>query len=353
MAEDYHDKTEEPTPKRLADAHKKGYAAKSQDLITSLHLIVCILVFFFLANFMFYKLASFLTIIFRNLNFNYVDLDLVKLFMNIGLLQILYLLLPLFAVVFIISLAMNLLQTGFIFSGYPLIPKWNKLNIFNTSNYEHNFGSPAFVKLCFGLVRLQIVLLLCWLITSQEAFHIFSLGKGTVKELVDFIQKEGVLVSLGIAVGYLFVAIGDFFYQKWAFNRKMRMSKREVKDELKQMEGDVNIKLKIRSSMRAKAQANAINQLPHADLLITDGVLHAVALAYQPDKMPIPFCLLKGSKGRAEALKDLAHRYAIPIIENPPLARKLFREIESGSYITPDFYSEVATAFALMDKKVS
>lgn len=349
MAEDFHDKTEEPTPKKLADARMKGYAAKSQDLITSIHFILCILVFFFFGSFMFNKIASIDATLLRNLNFNFTDLNILKMIVNIGLLQILYLALPLFSMVMVVSFAMNLLQTGFIFSTYPLIPKWNKLNIFNPSNYEHNFGSPAFVRLCFGLLRLQIVLILSWVITSQQAFHIFSLGKGTAEDMLVFIRQEAILVSLGIAVGYLFIGIGDFFYQKWIFNRKMRMSKREIKDELKQVEGDVNVKIKIRSSMRAKAQANAINQLPQADLLIADGSMYVVALAYKKNKMPVPMCLCKGARSRAEVIKQLAMRYSIPIIENSILTRKLFREIESGSYITPDLYQDVAAAFSKLD----
>jgi flagellar biosynthesis protein FlhB len=349
MAEDFHDKTEEPTPKKLADARTKGYVAKSQDLITSLHLIMCILVFFFFAGFMFRKIAALNAAVFLNLNFNFADLNILKSMVNAGLLEMLHTLLPLFVVVIVISFVMNILQTGFIFSSYPLTPKWNKLNIFNTNNYEHNFGSPAIVRLGFGITRLQIVLLLSWLVPSQEAFHIFSLGKGTAQDMLVYIKKIAILVSLGIAVGYLFIAVGDFFYQKWAFNRKMRMSKREVKDELKQTEGDVNIKIKIRSSMRAKAQANAINQLPKADLLITDGSIYAVALAYKHNKMPVPLCLCKGAQSRAAVIKELALGYSIPILDNPSLARKLFREVDSGSYITPEFYKDVASALAQVE----
>jgi flagellar biosynthesis protein FlhB len=349
MAEDYHDKTEEPTPKKLADARLKGYAAKSQDLITSVHLIISILVFFFFANFMFNNLAKVNILVLKNLNMNFVDLNLLKIILNAGLVQILHLLLPLFSMVVAISFIMNLLQTGVILSSYPLTPKWSKLNVFNPTNYQHNFGSPAFVRLSFGILRLQIVLILTWLITSQQAFYIFNLGKGTAKDMLAFIKKESILVSLGIGVGYLFVGIGDLFYQKWTFNRKMRMSKREIKDELKQVEGDVNVKIKIRSSMRAKAQANAINLLPQANVLIADGSMYVVALAYKQNKTPLPLCLCKGVKARALVIRELAMFYSIPIVENPSVARKLFREVESGSYITPDLFQDVAAIFAQLE----
>lgn len=349
MPEDFHEKTEEPTPKKLADARTKGYVAKSQDLITSIHLILCILVFFFFSGFMFNQLAAISRLIFLNLNFNFTDMVIVETAARLGLAQIAYILLPLFSIVVIVGVSMNILQTGFILSSYPIVPKWSKINIFNPSNYEHNFGAPAFVRLGLGFVRLQIVLAFCLLITGQEAFHIFNLGKGTVDHLITFIKDESVLVSMGIAVGYLFVSIADFFYQKWFFHRKMRMSKREVKDELKQVEGDINVKYKIRSTMRARAQANAINQVNQANILIADGSMYAVALKYKKGVTPVPVCLCKGVHSRAVVIRDLAMRYAIPIIENPTLARKLFREIESGCYITANFYQEVAASLVLTE----
>lgn len=346
MAEDFHDKTEEPTPKKLAEARKKGYVAKSQDLTISVHLIICILIFFFFSHYMFGRLSSMNAMILNNLNYPFASIPVLSSFLNQGLYEIFLILLPLLFGALFISIIMNLLQTGAIFSTHPLMPKWSKLNIFNPTNYEHTFGGPALVKIAFGLLRLQIVMILSWIIITQKAFHIFNMGKGNARDLLAFIQEEAILVGIAIAVGYFFVGILDLFYQKWHFNRKMRMSKREVKDEMKQVEGDLNMKQKVRSTMRSLAQANAINQLPYADILITDNNRYAIALAYKPQKMSAPLCLCKGARRKAAIIRELAEQYGIPVVEDTRLARKLFREIDSGSYVTSEFYPDVASSLA-------
>jgi flagellar biosynthesis protein FlhB len=344
MSEDYHEKTEEPTPKKLAEAREKGNVAKSQDLITSMHFIIALIVFFFFTGFMFRGLSTMNVSILDHLNFQYAEISLVSAFLNEGLFKIFYMLLPLFISLLLITILMNVLQTGVIFSFYSLKPKWNKLNMFHSGNYEHNFGIPAFVRLFFGVIRLQIVVFLSLIITGQDAFYVFNLGKGTVWDLIRFIKKESLLVALGIVIGYLMLSVIDFCYQKWLYNRKMRMSRREVKDEIKQMEGDINVKNKIRLSMQDVAKIHVAEPTSQADLLITNGSVCMVAIAYKPNKHLAPTCLYKAVGKKAAALIEIAKQYGIPIVDNPLLANRIFNEIHAGHPLTPDFYQEVAQA---------
>jgi flagellar biosynthesis protein FlhB len=344
MSEDYHDKTEEPTQKKLAEAREKGHVAKSQDLITSMHFIMALIVFFFFTGFMFRELSTMNISILNHLNFQYGEISFISAYLNTGLFKIFYLLLPLFISLLSVTILINVLQTGVICSFYSLKPKWSKLNIFNSRNYEHNFGIPAFVRLLFGVIRLQIVVILSLIITAQKAFYLFNLGKGNVWDLILFIKKESLLVALGIAIGYLMLSFIDFGYQKWLYNRKMRMSRREVKDEVKQMEGDVHVKNKIRLAMQDAAKINAIPPTTPADLLITNGSVCMIAIAYKPNKHPVPVCLYKALGKKATTLIELAKQQGIPILNNPLLANRIFNEIHSGHSITPDLYQEVAQA---------
>jgi flagellar biosynthesis protein FlhB len=189
-----------------------------------------------------------------------------------------------------------------------------------------------------------MVLFLCVVVVGQNAFQVFSLGKVPIHSMVAFIKRECILVGFSIAIAYLAVAICDYFYQKWLFNRKMRMSKREVKDEIKQVEGDQNIKNKIRAVMKAMLRANAINDISTADILIMDGTQLAVAISYKQMGLSAPFCVGKGATQKALIMLEIAKAHVIPIIENPSLAQKLYKDVDVGTFIKPDYYPEIALA---------
>jgi flagellar biosynthesis protein FlhB len=348
MSEDYHDKTEDPTPKRLAEARKKGYVAKSQDIIVSFHLLMCMIVFFFFVDRMFQEIAAININIFENLNFQYTDLHLMTSIVRNGLIQLFFILLPIIAGGFLITLIFNIIQTGAIFSFYPLMPKWSKLNMFNPNNYERILGFPAIIKLGFGIFRLQLVLILCVGVTGQNAFQVFSLGKVAIHEMVAFIKRESLLVGFSIALSYLAVAFCDFFYQKWTFNRKMRMSKREVKDEIKQMEGDQNIKIKMRTVMMEGVQKHALNDLSAADVYIVDGTQFVVAINYK--LRSIPFCVDKGSSRKGQVMLEIAKAIAIPVIEKPGLAQKLYTDTQVKTYIKAEYYEDIIIAISEKDR---
>jgi len=142
-----------------------------------------------------------------------------------------------------------------------------------------------------------------------------------------------------LSISYLAVAICDYFYQKWLFNRKMRMSKREVKDEFKQGEGDPNVKNKIRSSMLESAQLHILNDISSADLIIVDGVRSVIAINYKShDK---PYCLDKGTSRKGHIMLEIAKAKSIPVIDNPALAQKLYRDTEINSFIKEAYYQDI------------
>ena len=211
-----------------------------------------VMIFLFLGEFMYSKIQLLSVVIFNHLHFNFADLNLIAYFLHAGLLQLFSMMFPLLFGVASMALIFNILQTGWVFSPYPLKPKWSRLNLFNPKNYIRNFGAPAAMKLFFGLMRLNLILLLSWLISSNDAFVIFSMVKGTPEQIGFYIYRQGLIVGAAYSIAYIIIAIFDFIYQRWRFMREMRMSRREVKDELKQIEGDQTVKTE--------------NQDPHAIL---------------------------------------------------------------------------------------
>lgn len=346
MAEDYHDKTEEPTPRKLAEAREKGLVAKSNDLTIAIMLLGTMLFFFFFSSFMYHELQDFCLAVFHHLDFEYRSLDVISRYVKQGSSQILWMLLPIIMGTLFIAFISNILQTGMIYSLDPLKPKWKKLNIFNPSNYERNFGSSAWMRMIFGLVRLNLVLALSYLMMSEKAYETFSMGKGNPRDIFLFIFHETLALGTACSIAYIFIGILDYIYQRWRFMRQMKMSRREIKEEQKQLEGDVYVKSKIRRMMQGLAETSLNTSVPKADAVVAQEDRFVIAIQYDPEHMKVPVCLCKGSFKRGAEIRGLASKHGVPIIENPYLAESMYRLVESGGPISPAFYHQVADLLA-------
>lgn len=346
MAEDFHDKTEQPTPKKLADARKKGLVAKSNDVTIAFMLLGTMLIFFFFSAYMYHQLEYLCFSILNNLNYRYASLDILSWHLKQGLNHFFWMLFPLLAGCIFIAFAANIIQVGVIYSLDPLKPRWKKLNFFNLSNYERNFGLPAWVRLIFGLLRLNLVLALSYLVMSHNALYTFSMWKGTPRDILLFIFHETLTLGTACSISYILTGVLDYLFQRWRFYRQMRMSVREIKEEIKQLEGDSSIKSKIRSIMRGLAETSLMHVVPKADVVVAQGERFVVAIQYDPEHMKAPLCVCKGSFKRGAQIRRLAANHGVPIVENPYLAESMYRLVESGIPISPAFYHQVADVLA-------
>lgn len=344
MSDDSQDKTEEPTPKKLADARKKGIVAKSQDLTVGIMLLCSMGILFFFAGFMFQQLSSMTIIIFNNLNYKFDDIEFVSYITRRGVFELLWLVFPLFAGIIFLALLGNILQVGFLFSSYSLIPKWRKINPLDTRNYENLFSLHALVKLVFGLFRINIVTIFSWVIIALDMYKIYDLTRANTQDVLIFIYKKAIVVGSAISIGYLFVALLDLMYQKWKFNKDMKMSRRELKDEIKQMQGDEKVKSKIRLMMQTLTQSEMQKIVAFADVVITSGDKLAVALRYREENMRAPICIAKGVDRKALTIKIAAKKHNVFIVDNPRLAQSLYRAVQIDGYVPPVFYYPVADA---------
>lgn len=346
MAEEYEDKTEEPTPKRLADAKKKGIVAKSQDLTIALMLMCSMVVLYFFSGYMYRHLSELSIGILSNLHFDYFNPDYIAQLFNWGIWQIGIIVAPALLSALAFALLFNLIQTGFVFSSYPLSPKWNKLNVFDSKNYERNFSWQTVFRLGLSLLRINLLVVINIGLMCLDVAHLRTMSNGSVYEILKYIFIVTLIPGFAISATFIVIAAADYMYQRWRYRREMRMSRREVRDEMKMLEGDLHVRSKIRAMMRSFATLPLPTLVSHADLLVADGGHIAVALQYEHGKMEVPIVIYKGKGGVALEMRALAGKCKVPIVENSPLAQALFRGVGREQSIRPEHYLQVATALA-------
>ena len=343
--EDYLEKTEPPTPKRLAEARKKGQVAKSQDLTISVVLLVNMFVMLYFAKFMYFHLRNIFLAVYSNLDFAFDDPQIVVYWLRTGLLEILWILSPMFIGAMLSAVLINLLQVGFIFSFFPLTPKWSKINVFVGENYKKYFSIHMVLKQFFGQLRFVIVTVGSWTIVGKDMYQLYHLTQGGPRHIIVFIFHKSLQIGIFLSSAFLGIAVFDYFYQRWKFAQELKMTKREIKDEMKLLEGNISMKSKIRSLMHKLLQNQIQNYVPKANIVITEATqAQAIALIYQPDKMSAPLCVAKGSRKKAKEIIDLALKFQVPIIENSQLTKTLYMDTDVGEMVSKAFYYDVATA---------
>ena len=346
MADELQDKTEEATPRKLEEARKKGQVAKSQDLTASIVLLSGMLTLFFSGSLFSKRLFSMARGVFLNLSEPFDSLSSVSFWFQQGLSYLVLMMLPLFFGLFVMAFVVNVYQVKLVFSAHPLIPKWNNVNIFNPQRYKKFFELGAIMKLLFGLMKLFSVGVICYLMIYSLLSDISKLVEANPREIVQFIAWNSFLMGVLVSLFLLALGMADFAYQKWKFAKDQKMTKQEVKEERKQSEGDVHVKGRMRSMMHSFAQSRMKSNVPQSDVIIANPVHFAIAIKYDQEKLPAPVCMAKGARKMALLIKDLAKESKVPIVENPPLARSLYKAVEVGELIPPEFYQAIAEVLA-------
>ena len=335
-------KTEEPTAKKRADAAKKGQVGKSQEVSTAFVLLIAFIVIKVLWERIYANLAEYAVYIFGHLN-QTVDVETV-LQLFLGMIIILArTAFPIMLSVMIFGLAINIAQGGFIFSTEKINFDITKLNPIN--GFGRFFSKRALVELVKSLLKIAII-----------GFFIYNYLKGEILTMPQFIFYDlgtSLQKISDIIFGLVFQIIGvimilafaDLAYQKWQTTQDLKMTKQEVKDEFKQTEGDPQIKGKIRQKQRQMAMSRMMQEVPKADVIVTNPTHFAVALKYEKGMMA-PQVLAKGADFVAQKIKSVGREHDVPLVENRPLARALYASAEVGDYVPRELYQSVAEVLA-------
>ena len=256
---------------------------------------------------------------------------------------------PVLAILFLVALAVNFLQVGFKVTANPLQPKAEKFN--PISGMKRIFFSPrTIVELFKGIVKLALVGYIVYSTLYSEKERLLILADQSAGEIFLVLWTIILRISLKAAVFLVILAVIDYAYQKWDFEKRIRMTKKEVQDELKHLEGNPKVRAKIRSLQIKLARSRMLSRVQEADVVITNPVHLAVALKYDPDKMEAPIVLAKGRRRLARKIVEIARAHRIPVMENIALARALYRTTEVGARIALELYKAVAEVLAFVYK---
>ncbi len=339
-------KTEEPTAKKLQDALKKGDVPKSQEIPSWFILGAGTLLLIFYSGPMASQVIESMTPFLARPHILAEDLahlpeltrDLTYMFISV--------LWPVFFALIIVGVLSNLIQHPPLLTAEKINPKLDKIN--PIKGVKRVFGMSALVNFAKGLAKLVIVTgVACFVLWPQRD----KLGGTLQLDLVHFfpfVRSLTIELMLGILAVLTLVAILDLIYQKFDHRKKLRMTKQEVKDEHKQLEGDPTVKAKLRQIRAEKGRKRMMAEVPSASVVITNPTHFAVALKYQHGEMNAPTCVAKGADLVAHRIRSLAEENGVPIVENPPLARGLYQTMEVDDEIPPEHYQAVAEVISFV-----
>ncbi len=339
------EKTEPATPKKRRDVRKKGQVFKSQDLIMAATILLAfsLLPTFlrFISNYALRYVTDALSI--QQTSDFTIEFISELIQKNIGVLIVCVL--PFMLAIALMGLSINLLQTGFLNVPELIRPKFERIN--PLEGFKRLFSKKALVNLLKSICKVFIVGYTIYVALSQSIAKVSSLSQVSLPD--GFTLMTELISNLGVKIGLLLLVLGiiDYFYQWWEFEVSIRMTKQELKDEYKQLEGDPQVKSRIRSKQRQLAYSRMMQAIPSADVVITNPTHVAVALKYEAKK-GAPEILAKGRGLLAQKIKELARDNEIPIVERPELARAIYQMAEVGQFIPPELYKAVAEVLAFV-----
>jgi flagellar biosynthetic protein FlhB len=342
--ESFHDRTEEPTPKRKSEARKKGQVARSRDLTASLVLITSLGVMALWSSSMGTKSAVLMRSSLEGLKPGLVTPTLVPaLFLKYGL-AMGQILAPLWLALVVTAILANYLQGGWIFSVSRVSPDFSRLQFLN--GFKRLFSGTSLVELAKSLAKVICIGLVVYSFMKSRLLGLFPLVHQDTGQLLANLKSTSFEISARVIFLLMALGIADYFYQRYKFQRSLRMTKQEVKDESRQAEGDPRVKARLKSLMRQLASRRMLAAVPEADVIVTNPTHLAVALKYDSATMIAPLVVAKGRGFVAQKIMALALEAGVPRVENRELARSLFRAVEVGGTIPTSLYRAAAEVLA-------
>lgn len=341
------EKTEKATPKRKKDERKKGNVFSSNDFASALFIVVMFLTLRIFSKSIYTNLAQGI-ISFINMSGKYTELsqETVNYVFRNAMKIVFTVAGPAFIVGVLAPIIFTGIQTRFMFSMEAVKPKFSRLN--PLSGFKKLFSMRAIVDLVKNLIKLAIISAIIYSQIKSRLVEIINFFDIDPKVAIVYLCSSVYSAVMTISIIFIFVGILDYGYQWWEYEKNLKMTKQEIKEEYKQMEGDPQIKGKIRQKQREMAQARMMADVPNADVVIRNPTHFAVAIKYDPEKNRAPLVLAKGADLIAFKIIEVASKHDITLTENRPLARALYDAVEIGQEIPEEFYHEVAEILAFV-----
>ncbi|HEV3087293.1 MAG TPA: flagellar biosynthesis protein FlhB [Candidatus Elarobacter sp.] len=344
------DATEKATPKRKREARERGQIARSQDIGGSAIFIAIVIALHvgFMAALGAGAQAFQVALTHAGAHEELTIRSVGGLFVG-AIMPYSPLLAMAFASALVLAVVANVLQFGLLFSPALVAPKFSKLN--PLAGVKRIFFSPqTLVQLAKQLLKLAIVILICWFGVKDNLTMLYALAHASPHDII--VSIEGIVFWIGLKVGILLLLLGlvDYVWERRRLEQSLKMTKTEVRDEHKQQEGNPEAKQALRQRQRAMARRRMMAAVPKATVVVTNPTHYAVALTWDELKMNAPVLVAKGADLIAKHIRELAEEHDVPILENPPLARTLYAKVELDSPVPPDMYAAVAQVIAFVYK---
>lgn len=346
------EKTEPATEKKLNDARKEGQVAKSKEVGNAVSLLALFLILKLWVGNMGQQFLQVFSDVYRripdataNWNGYLPENDILVIFRHM-ILEILYMIAPILAIAFVIAFVCDIVQVKWKVTAKPLQPKFSKIS--PASGFKRIFSANSLMELVKSIAKIGLVVYVAYSYLQDKWQYLYFLYDMPLMQAIQFIGQLVTDLGMRIAIVYIVLAAVDYIYQRFKFSRDMRMTKQEIKDEYKQQEGDPQVKGRIRQKMQEASRRRMMQSLPQADVVITNPTHYAVAIKYDPEVADAPIVLAKGEDYLAGKIKEIAKENNIEIVENKPLARMLYANVEVGQAVPPELYQAVAEVLAFV-----
>lgn len=345
MADDFGDKTEAPTPRRRQEARENGQIARSQDLTAAALLLAAMLLLNFFGSGIMQALRDVMELMLgHDAMSDFRTPSLAEAMIQL-MVRVAMALAPILGGFMLIAIAMNLMQVGFFLSSKRIQPKLEMLN--PTRGLKKIFGGgQGAVTLLMNLAKLILIGIVAYSAIHGRIGLIVGATQLTTEQIFGLGAQLVYDIGLRIAILLLVLALIDYIYQRYKTEKQLKMTKQQVKDEMKRMDGDPQIKQRRRQIQMQQATQRIRQDVPNADFVVTNPTHFAVAIKYDPDTMNAPRVVAKGADFLAFRIREVAGEHGIPILERPPLARAIYKDVEVGQEIPEKFYAAIAEILA-------
>lgn len=341
------EKTEEPTAKKIDDSRKEGQVAKSKEISNAIQLLAIFLCLKMFISFVSQRLLgtfdgywSFIAF-YSNDEFNKVTVW--QLLLDVCI-DILIICAPFLVIAFIVGFISHKFQFKWMITGKPLQPKFSKINPIN--GFKRMFSKQALVELILSLIKIIIFSYVSYTVIKDNIGIFFSTYDLSINDSLAILFDIVIDLGIKISVVYIIIGLADLIFQRWKHKNDLKMSKQEVKDEYKNQEGDPKIKSQQRQRMQQASRRRMMQSIPEADVVITNPTHFAVALKYDNTISQAPVVVAKGADYLAYKIKEIAKENEVEIVENKPLARMLYTNVDIGAEIPAELYQSVAEVLA-------
>lgn len=344
--EDRENKTEEPTPKRLRDARSKGQVAKSGDLNAAVSFFGFTLLIGVLGP---YVLKNGIGFMKKSLGVNFsqgLSIANLRAILLTNILEYLIFFGPFALIALVLGVIVNLIQVGFLFTLDPLKPDFKRLN--PIEGFKNIFSKKSIFTLGKNIGKLILVFYMTYRNLSNSINEIFASGNIGTEKLFYFVLDFIKSLSMNIAIVILILGIVDYIFERREHRKNLRMSKQEIKDEYKEMEGSPEVKGVRRERQRQLAMGRMMENIEDSTVVVTNPSHIAVALRYDSERDEAPIVIAKGAEYIAKKIKEKAEENKIPIMEDKSLARAMYKRVEIGESVPVDLYKSIAEILALV-----